>query len=210
MSLSAQKYLQIPTSRITGAKLGDYAGDPRDNKIQQRNHMIMNQLKFRLKQNITYNLYKQYDQEDRSPAKKGAMNAKTERLEQPWTGVMLATSDLQSDFEYEPDDEDVDIAHVYCIRVRQPDVPQSPLAEMYVSENANEDKETVDEEKDPSQVIWTYGRQQKHEYKVVQYPYTVGRNQLIAIAFEEHCPMDDNFMCALCNQITITCSDTIA
>ncbi len=90
-------------------------------QIQPNNRMIMNQLKSRLKHNImiTTKLYNQYDQEDRSPAKKEVMSAENAvvRLEKPRTGVMLTTFDLQSDSEYESDDEDIVIAHVYCIRV---------------------------------------------------------------------------------------------
>jgi hypothetical protein len=148
-------------------------------QIQPNNRMIMNQLKSRLKHNITTKLYNQYDQEDRSPARKEVMSAETAkvvRLEKPRTGVqvMLATSDLQGGSEYESDDEDIDIAHVYCIRVRQPDALQSLLGEqtkpLYVNEIADVDEETVDEAKDlePCQVMCTYGGQKKHEYEVVQ------------------------------------------
>jgi hypothetical protein len=119
-------------------------------QIQPNNRMIMNQLKSRLKHNVTTKLYNQYDQEDRSPAKKKVMsaeNAKVVRLEKPRTGVMLATSDLQSDSEYESDDEDIAIAHVYCIRGRQSDAPQSPLGEqtklLYVNEIADVDEENA-------------------------------------------------------------------
>ncbi len=44
-------------------------------QIQPNNRMIMNQLKSRLKHNITTKLYNQYDQEDLSPARKEVISA---------------------------------------------------------------------------------------------------------------------------------------